>query len=305
MNTRHAQLILTILREGSFTAAAKALFITQPTLSQTVKQIETQLGEPIFLRGHVPVELTPAGQLYVHAARRMLKIEAQMSEALSALHGQILGTLHLGLPARRADELLPHVLPEFTAAYPDVRIEAICCEAPEAERMLISGELDMAFVSSERNDPRIEYLLVASDEIMLMAGMASRIAQRIPSGSTISLSEAVGERFVLPSLSLSTRRIVDELFAHAGITPKVILCIDDLNCAKRVCACCGYLMLAPAITLLCDNSAMQKLCHYRLTDAFLPPLRMAHAKDQSLAPYAQTLSTLMSNRFRALTAYRA
>ena len=63
MNTRHARMILAIVREGSFTAAAKALCITQPTLSQTVRQIETQLGEPIFVRGKTPVALTPAGAL--------------------------------------------------------------------------------------------------------------------------------------------------------------------------------------------------------------------------------------------------
>ena len=73
MNTRHARMILAIVREGSFTAAAKALAITQPTLSQTVRQIETQLGEPIFVRGKSPVVLTPAGELYAEAARRIVQ----------------------------------------------------------------------------------------------------------------------------------------------------------------------------------------------------------------------------------------
>ena len=48
MNTRHAQLVLAVVREGSFTAAAKSLFVTQPTLSQQIRQIEQQLGQPIF-----------------------------------------------------------------------------------------------------------------------------------------------------------------------------------------------------------------------------------------------------------------
>ena len=51
MNTRHAQLVLAVAREGSFTAAAKSLFIAQPTLSQQIRQIEQQLGAPIFERG--------------------------------------------------------------------------------------------------------------------------------------------------------------------------------------------------------------------------------------------------------------
>ena len=74
MNTRHAQLVLAVVREGSFTAAAKSMFITQPTLSHQIRQIEEQLGSPIFIRSKTSVELTPAGQVYVQAARRILQI---------------------------------------------------------------------------------------------------------------------------------------------------------------------------------------------------------------------------------------
>ena len=88
MNTRHARIILTVIREGSFTAAAKALSLTQPTLSQTVRQIETQLGDSIFVRGRGAVSLTPAGELYVQAARRMVQAETQLQESLSLLRGR-------------------------------------------------------------------------------------------------------------------------------------------------------------------------------------------------------------------------
>ena len=125
MNTRHAQLVLAVVREGSFTAAAKSLFVTQPTLSKQIRQIEQQLGQPIFERSTTPVSLTPAGQIYVQSARRFLQIEAQMNESLAALSGRQTGLLRLGLPMQRADELLPQVLPEFQSAYPDVRLQAV------------------------------------------------------------------------------------------------------------------------------------------------------------------------------------
>ena len=117
MNTRHAGMILAILREGSFTAAAKALSITQPTLSQTVRQIETQLGEPIFVRGKTPVQLTQAGELYVHAARRIIQAETQLQEAITMLHGRTEGTLRIGVMNQRSNELLPQIIPDFFSAY--------------------------------------------------------------------------------------------------------------------------------------------------------------------------------------------
>lgn len=140
MNTRHAQLVLAVVREGSFTITAKSLFITQPTLSHQIRQIE-QLGSPIFVRSKTAIELTPAGHVYVQGARRILQIETQMNEALGALSGTSEGILRLGLPAQRADELLPQVLADFYALYPNVRIEALTAQQQELERMLLGGKL--------------------------------------------------------------------------------------------------------------------------------------------------------------------
>lgn len=305
MNTRHAQLVLAIVREGSFTAAAKSLFITQPTLSHQIRQIEEQLGASIFVRSKTAIELTPTGQVYVQAARRILQIETQMNESLSALSGASEGMLHLGLPYQRADELLPQVLADFYTLYPHVRIEAVTAPRQELERMLLGGELDMALISGEAENTRLDYQLIASDEVVLLAGKKTSLAQRIPSGSTVSLRECLGERFVLPADSLHFSRTYDELIAQAGLTPDIVCRTDDSQCAKRVCAVCSLVMLCPFITLLSDTPAMQQLAHYRLNDSSFTPLYMAHPKDMPLTPYAQTLYTMMSNRFRAMTAYRA
>ncbi len=305
MNTRHAQLVLAVVREGSFTAAAKSMFITQPTLSHQIRQIEEQLGSPIFIRSKTSVELTPAGQVYVQAARRILQIETQMNESLGALNGTYEGVLHLGLPDQRADELLPQVLADFYALYPSVRIEAITAPHPELERMLLGGELNMALISGEAENTLLEYQLIASDEVVLLASKKTDLAQRIPSGSTISLHECAGERFVLPTGNLFFSRTYENLLVQAGLAPGIVCRTDDSQCAKRICAVCSLVMLCPFITLLSDTPAMQQLAHYRLSDTSYSPLYMAHPKDMPLTPYAQTLFTMMSNRFRAMTAYRA
>ena len=305
MNTRHAQLVLAVVREGSFTAAAKSLFITQPTLSHQIRQIEEQLGSPIFVRSKTAIELTPAGHVYVQAARRILQIETQMNEALGALSGTSEGILRLGLPAQRADELLPQVLADFYALYPNVRIEALTAQQQELERMLLGGELHMALLSGEEDNPQLEYQLIASDEVVLLASKKTELAQRIPSGSTISLRECAEERFVLPADNLHFSRAYDELLSQVSVTPNIVCRTDDSQCAKRICASCSLVMLCPFITLLSDTPAMQQLAHYRLRDTSFTPLYMAYPKDMPLTPYAQTLFTMMSNRFRAMTAYRA
>ena len=65
MNLKHAQYMMTILQEGSITAAAKKLFISQPSLSQMVKLVETNLGTAVFNRTTEPLSLTPAGENFM------------------------------------------------------------------------------------------------------------------------------------------------------------------------------------------------------------------------------------------------
>ena len=228
-----------------------------------------------------------------------------MNEALGALSGTSEGILRLGLPAQRADELLPQVLTDFYALYPNVRIEALTAQQQELERMLLGGELHMTLLSGEADNPQLEYQLIASDEVVLLASKKTELAQRIPSGSTISLRECAEERFVLPADNLHFSRAYDELLSQVSVTPNIVCRTDDSQCAKRICASCSLVMLCPFITLLSDTPAMQQLAHYRLSDTSFTPLYMAHPKDMPLTPYAQTLFTMMRNRFRAMTAYRA
>lgn len=305
MNTRHARMILAILREGSFTAAAKSLSITQPTLSQTVRQIETQLGESIFVRSKTPVQLTPAGELYVLAARRMIQTETQLHEAITMLHGRAEGTLRIGVMSHRSDELLPQVISDFFAAYPGVRLEIREKDPPELEQLLVGGELDMALLTTEKPHNKLEYRQIASEEVVLLASKKTSLAQRIPSGTTIGLREAAHERFILPTTNNPHRHFFDELFASCDISPDACVVCDGVDAAMRMCASCGLVALAPFISLLCDSASMQRLHHYHLgTDAYLPPFYMAYPREAPLAPYAETLFTMLGSRFRAMSAYR-
>jgi len=305
MNTRHARIILTIIREGSFTAASKALYITQPTLSQTVRQIESQLGESIFVRGHSSVTLTPAGELYAQAARRIIQAETQLRESLSMLHGRTEGTLRLGLCVHRSEELLPQVLPDFFASYPDIHVDVRESNTQRLEQMLLHDEIDMAILTTRKQNPSLEYRQIASEEIVLLAGKHTALARRIPSGSTIGLREAAAERFVLPDSANPRRAFFDDLLSSCSVTPDVRMVCDNIGAAMRTCSSCNMVMLSPFIALLCDSDSMHKLSHYHLgTDAYLPPLYMACAAEQPLAPYAEAFFTMLSRRFRAMSAYR-
>ena len=123
MNEKHMQYVLTVLKEGSFTNAAKKLYVSQPSLSQIIKTAESNLGAPIFNRSTDPITLTPAGQLYVEAARQVTTISTNLVKQVEELSNEEFGKIRLGISVQRGMELLPELYPRFKKRFPHVEIE--------------------------------------------------------------------------------------------------------------------------------------------------------------------------------------
>ena len=86
MTERHIEYVLTIVREGSITAASRKLYVSQPSLSQTIKLIERNLGAEIFNRRTEPISITPAGEMYIEAARKVLAIEEALRQEIRRMN---------------------------------------------------------------------------------------------------------------------------------------------------------------------------------------------------------------------------
>lgn len=104
MNIKHAQYMLTVMQEGSITAAAKKLYISQPSLSQMIKLVETNLGTPIFNRSTDPITLTYAGEKYIEAAKQILTINNNLQKEIDEINHEDHGLPEAGHsgPARHA-----------------------------------------------------------------------------------------------------------------------------------------------------------------------------------------------------------
>ena len=123
MNEKHMQYVLTVLKEGSFTGAAKKLYVSQPSVSQIIKAAEANLGAPIFNRNTDPITLTPAGALYVKAAKQISTISTNLAKQVEELSNEEFGKIRLGISVQRGMELLPYLYPRFKSRFPHVELE--------------------------------------------------------------------------------------------------------------------------------------------------------------------------------------
>ena len=247
MNMKRALYFKTIAQYGTITAAAKQLYISQPSLSQTLRQIEDEVGTPLFDRSTSPFHLTYAGERYLKAVEAMLDIETRLKEEIESIRRDDGGRLRLGISVTRAMQVLPDVIPIFTKAYPNVTIELTEAASASLEGLLQKGQIDLALAALEANEANIAYELIEKESIGILAGKGSQLAQLVPSGTPISLEMVEKEAFVSLDTSHSSRIIQDRLFRRYNIRPKILLETSSLEVARRVALKSGACMVLPDV----------------------------------------------------------
>lgn len=247
VNLKQAQYIRTIAECGSITAAAKKLFISQPSLSQMLHQIELEIGLPLFDRSVSPCRPTFAGEKYLQAAERMLAVNEELENQLREIRHDHSGRLRLGISVTRAMQVMPLVLPFFTAKYPHVKLELTESGSGTLEELLQTGQIDLALAALESTSMGFSYELIEKETLGILAGKDSHIARNYPASTPVSLEAAANDSFVYLTKSHSSRIAQDKLFHRCSFSPSILLETNSLEVGRRVTVETGACMILPNI----------------------------------------------------------
>lgn len=247
MNLKQAQYITTIAECGSITAAAKKLYVSQPSLSQMLRHVEEELGVEIFDRTVTPFYVTYAGEKYLHAAKTILEANAQLESEIREIRNDHSGRLRLGISVSRGLQVLPLVIPKFIARFPNVKIELVESGSDTLDVMIQEGKIDLALAAIESTSPNMTYELIERETIGILAGKESNIARRFASGTPVTIQDARDDFFISLCKGHSARVVQDKVFRRAGFSPKVLLETDSLEIGKRITLNAGACMILPNI----------------------------------------------------------
>ena len=244
MNPKQALYIRT---SGSLTGAAKKLYVSQPSLSQMLRQIEEEIGLSLFDRSSSPFRVTYAGEMYLAAADAMLAINDQLEKQLREIKDDHSGRLRLGISVQRSMQILPKVIPVFRQMYPNVTLDLTERGSARLEELLQKGTIDLAFAAMESTGTNLVYELIEQETIGILAASDTKIVARIEPSTPITLADAEGETFVSLREGHSIRVVQDKLFRRSGFHPKILLETNTLEVGKRVAVSSGACMLMPNI----------------------------------------------------------
>ena len=293
MNTKQAFYIRAIAREGSITAAAKALYISQPSLSQTLRQIEQEAGMPLFHRDSQPLRPTCAGEKYLECAGAILAASRRLENQLQELRQQDSGRLRLGISVQRAMQILPQAMPWFAMQFPRVQLELTEAGSAHLEELVSQGQVDLALAALESTGALFSYTMIERETIGILAGSGSALAQRWPDGTPLSVTELAGDSVVSLRQGHSVRVVQDALFRKYGLSPAIVLETDSLEVAKRVALGTGACMLCSDIYV--DQAVHRQGAFYPLKD--YENHRHFYAcrrKDEPLPRYAEGFVQIVS-----------
>lgn len=264
MNEKHMLYVLTVLKEGSFTNAARKLFVSQPSLSQIVKSAESNLGAPIFNRNTDPITLTPAGQLYVDAAKQITTISTNLTKQIEELSNEEFGKLRLGISVQRGMEILPYIYPRFKQQFPHVNLILHEQGSANMERSLIEGSVGIALLTTSPKYEELVYELIQLESMVLIVNKECELAKRIPPGTPIDIKEAKDEIFVCSKHGHSARTILDTLFITREIKPEIGLETMSIEIGKHVVSTSKVVMACPDAYADLTNSVSSPYYSYPL-----------------------------------------
>jgi len=147
--------ILAIWKEGSFTKAAEKLFVSQPSLSASVKRIETRVGAPLFDRSGAPVVLTEIGREYVKYALAIEEKEADFIRYVTDYTKLMAGTIKIGGSSFFSSFVLPKMISEFNKRYEKIVFEIFEGSTKHLMERLYTGDLDLVIDNAITDDENI------------------------------------------------------------------------------------------------------------------------------------------------------
>lgn len=244
MEVAQLRSLVMIMREGSFTAAADKLFVTQPALSQQIKALETELGVQLFERRGRRITITAPGEVVLARAEQMLAQLQHLHDELAALQGLAQGRIRIGTSDTVCLYLLPPVVQAFRRQHPGVEIHLTNRPSGEVAARLLAGVLDFGIISLPINEPHLESEYLCERAEVAICAPDYALAGQIQA----SLAELVEQPLLLLEKGTTSRALFDQRLLQAGLSAQ-ITDLGSIEVLKRYAAIGLGVAIVPAMAV--------------------------------------------------------
>ncbi|WP_033170258.1 LysR family transcriptional regulator [Selenomonas sp. ND2010] len=290
--------VLQVAEDGTFSAAAKHLYVSQPSLSQCIKKIEGELGEALFDRSQTPLQLTPAGEIYVEKARQIQRLKQELVKGTADLSELRTGNLCIGSSRTRSSCYLTQPLIDFHRTYPGIRLTVREHSLRELKEDVLAGTVDFALLYEPLPDKNFASIPLLKERTLLAVPMDHPFAARfggrqVTPYPTMSFARLHKQPFIKLQESRRMAQIYRNLCQETQCEPDVVFEANSIIDAAELC------MAGLGITLVTDM--LVRGWHWKESPFFFEleenveerQLVAAYGRGQHLSQAAKTFISLL------------
>lgn len=218
MDIRHLKYFIEVSRFSSFTRAADHLFVTQPTISKMIKNLEGELGVELFDRSRKQLVLTDAGRVILDQAQTIDKAFDNLQTELDDLLGLQKGHIRIGLPPIMDADHFIRILGDFHKIYPNITFQLLENGAKKIEEDINNDKLDVGITVLPTDEEEFHYFSFMKEELKVVVPPSHALATR----KQIKLEELKDEQVILFNKDFALNDRITEACKEAGFIPKVV-----------------------------------------------------------------------------------
>ena len=230
MILRHIKYFLAVAEHRSFTRAAASLYVSQPALSQQIKQLEESLEVTLFDRSGRQVKLTHAGEVYAGYAHKALQDLEEGQRALHDVQNLSRGALRIAITPTFTTYLIGPLIKVFHNLYPNITLSIQEMSQEQMEKQLLDDEFDVGIAFAEVHSAEIETQTLLVETLALVVNKDHPLARH----QTIDLQTLSEQSLVLLSHEFVTRGQIEHYCRQHSIKPQVLMEANSLSAVLEI-----------------------------------------------------------------------
>lgn len=230
MDARQLEIFVKVAELGSFSKAAGALFLTQPTVSEHIRGLEEELGVRLLDRLGRGAAPTKAGQLLLGYARRILELHREARQALDQFQGRMSGELVVAASTIPGEYVLPALIGRFKEKYPDIAISLLIGDTQRVVEWVLEGRAELAVAGAQIDHRALEYRELMPDELVLVVSAAHPWHGK----KTATLEEVRAEPLIVRERGSGSRHALERALAEVGLDLSDFRVVGEMGSTQAI-----------------------------------------------------------------------
>ncbi len=233
MDFRQLETFVAVAKYKSFSKAADHLFLTQPTISSHIANLEKEINTILINRTNRKISLTKAGEILFDYAMNIVNLKEGAVYKLNEYKGKIVGNIEIASSTIPEQYIVPEIICEFNKNYPDVTFSMLHYDSQQVVEGIIQGEIDFGIVGAEIPHNQLKYIELLYDELFYVTACQPPYDKL---EEEVELQSILNENLILREKGSGTRSLLEKKLGTVGISVaqlKVVAFIENTEAIKQ------------------------------------------------------------------------